>query len=109
MTGAVERHTGSVQIHSLERRREPIGVALPPHLAVRDHVDAGALHVLHCQPRRVVLRLFEERLRHTPELACTHARGKPVAEAIAIDQPGRLRIAPDDRRDDGGALHVLSV
>src|SRR5262245_24065931 len=110
VTGAVERHAGSLQINSLERRRELIGVALPPHFAVRDHVDAGAFHVLHREPRRIVLRLFEVRLGHTPELARAHARREPSTEAVAIDQPGRLRIAPDDCRDDGsGALHALSV
>jgi hypothetical protein len=69
------RHgSGPLRIDSLERQREAVGVALAPDLAVRDDVDAGALHVPDRQNGRIVLRLFEEIARNPPELRCVHAR-----------------------------------
>src|SRR4051794_12856354 len=69
VSGAVERDAGRVEVDAVERRREAVRVALAPHLAVRDDVDAGALHVLHGKPRRIVLRLLEEPLVDAPQLA----------------------------------------
>jgi len=88
-----------VEVDALERGRESIGVALPPHFPVGDHVDAGPLHVLDGEPCRVVLGLLEERLRYLPELTRSHARRQPLSEQLSVDQPVGLRIAPDDRRD----------
>src|SRR5207248_6912010 len=106
VAGAVERDTGLLEVDALERRREPVGVALPPHLAVGDHVDAGALHVLDGETGRVVLGLLEERLGHAPELARPYARRQPLAEPVAVDQPRGLRVAPDDRRDQAHAASL---
>src|SRR6185437_3268127 len=100
VAGAVERDAGVVEVDAVERRREAVRVALTPHLAVGDHVDAGALHVLHREPRRVVLRLLEPLLVDPPQLTGANARRQAVAEALAVDQPVRLRVAPDDGRDD---------
>ena len=116
VAGAVERDAGLVEVDAVERGREAVRVALAPHLAVGDDVDAGALHVLHGEPRRVVLRLLEERLGHAPELARPHARRQPLAEPLAVDQPVGLRVAADDGRDEvrqrryenGDALQALA-
>ena len=101
VAGPIEGDAGLVEVDALERGREAVRVALAAHLAVGDDVDTGSLHVLHRQPRRVVLRLLEVLLGHAPELARAHARRQPGAEALAVDQPVGLRIAPDDRRDEG--------
>ena len=98
MSCPVEGDSRLFEIHAFERRCEPVGVALPPHLAVGHDVHAGALHVGHGKPRRVVLCLLEVRLGHAPQLACSHARRQAAPEALAIDQPVGLRVAPDDRR-----------
>jgi hypothetical protein len=105
VAGAVESHARVVDVDAVERRREAVGVTLPPHLPVGDDVDAGPLHVLHRQPGRVVLGLLEQLLRHPPELARAHARRQPLAETLAVDQPVGLRIAPDDA---GGENHGLA-
>ena len=61
-------------VHALERGSEAVGVALAAHLAVGHDVDAGALHVLDCEPRCVVLRLLEEHLGNPPQLPRADAR-----------------------------------
>ena len=86
VAGAVERHTRCVQVDALERRREAVGVALSAHLAVRDDVDAGALHVGYREPGRVVLRLLEVRLGDPPEPVGADARRQPLAEPFAVDR-----------------------
>jgi hypothetical protein len=100
VAGPVERNAGVVEVDAVERGREPVRVALAPHLAVGDHVHAGPLHVLDGEPRGVVLCLLEVLLRDAPELTCAHARRQPVAEPLSVDQPAGLRIAADDGRDE---------
>jgi len=77
--------------------REEIGVALAPYLPVRDDVEPGVLLCLDGHDRRVVLRLRQERLRDTPQFARTHPRREATGEALAVNQPLRLRIAADER------------
>src|SRR5215207_2972362 len=103
VTRAIERDAGLVEIDAVERGREPVRVALPPHLPVRDHVDACTLHVANGEPCRVVLRLLQERLRYSPERARSHARRQTLAEPLPVDQPVGLGIAPDDRREQNAA------
>jgi hypothetical protein len=55
----------------------------------------AGFQVLHRQAGRVVLRC-QPRLRHAPEVTRAHARRKARAEAVAVDQPLRLRVAADD-------------
>ena len=97
---AIEGDARVVEVDAVERGREAVGVALAPHLAVGDHVDAGPLHVGDREPGRVVLRLLELRLRHAPELTRAHARRQPVREPLPVDQPVRLRVAPDNRGEE---------
>ena len=106
---AVERDPGVVEVDALERRREPVRVALAAHLAVGDHVDPGPLHVGDRKTGRVVLRLLEVRLGHAPELARADARRQAIAEPLAVDQPVGLRIAPDDGRDESSGTHGRPV
>ena len=96
---AVERDARVVEVDAVEGRRKAVRVALPPHLPVGDDVDARELHVLHGEPRRVVLRFLEVLLRDPPELERAHARWEPVAEPLTVDQPVGLRVAADDGCD----------
>ncbi len=57
MAGAVERRAGIVDVDAFERGGEAVGVALAPHLAVGDDVEAGALLVVDGEQGCVVLRL----------------------------------------------------
>ena len=98
MTGSIQRNAGGVQVDTVEGGREPVGVALATHLAVRDDVDARTLHVRHRDPGRIVLCLLEVRLRDAPELAGSHSRRQPRPQPLSIDQPVGLRIAPDHGR-----------
>ena len=100
MAGAVERDARVVEVDAVEGGREAVRVALPPHLPVGDDVDARELHVLHGEPRRVVLGFLEVLLRDPPELERAHARWEPVAEPLTVDQPVGLRVAADDGRDE---------
>ena len=97
MAGAIDRDAGVVEIDAVERGREAVRVALPAHLAVADHVDAGFLHVSDREQRGVVLSLLQEAFFYAPELSRAHARRKAAAEAFAVDQPFRLWIAAHDR------------
>ena len=80
-------------VHALERGREPVRVALAPHLAIGHDIDAGALLIADRQHCRVVLRLLEPCLIHAPELARSRARRNDLGKPRAIDQPIRLRVA----------------
>jgi hypothetical protein len=92
MAAAVERRARVVDVDAVERRGEAIGVALPAHLAVGDDVEPGALLVGDRQPRRVVLGLLEVGRIDPPQLARADARGEPLAQPLAVDQPVWLRI-----------------
>ena len=67
VTAGPARHDRRVvDIESLERGREPVGVALAPDLPVRDDVEPCALLVGDRERGGVVLGLGEIRLRDTP-------------------------------------------
>jgi hypothetical protein len=53
---------------------------------------------VHGDDRRVVDRLLVVLDRHAPELRDAHARREAGGEALAVQQPVRLRIAPHERR-----------
>ena len=103
MTGAVESRTGIVDVDPFERGREAVGIAFTPHLAVGDDVETGALLVADRQPRCIVLRLVEPFGRHPPQFARAHPRRKAPRQILAVDQPVRLGIRPDQR----GRQHLL--
>ena len=75
MAGSVERNARLVEVDPVERSREAVAVALAPHLAVGQDVDARPLHVGDREPGRVVLRLLEIRLGDAPQLPRADARG----------------------------------
>src|SRR5690349_7597428 len=85
MAGAIERRPRIIEIHSLEGRGEAVRVTLAPDLAVGHDVETSVLLGANREQRRVVLRLFEERLRDTPELLRAHPRRKAAGELCAID------------------------
>src|SRR5207247_1396317 len=80
-----------------ERGRKPVEICLATHLAVRHDIDAGALLIANGNQRRIVLRLFEQRGGHPPELSHPDARRRIRGEQRSVDEPLRLRIRPDDR------------
>ena len=90
--GAVELRThfaGLFGVDAVQRRGEPVGVALATDLPVGDDVDSGTLHVADCHDRGVVLGLlqyasgFHQRssawVRGTPGRA--GRRGPPASRA----------------------------
>ena len=97
MAGAVERGAGIVDVDAVERGGEAVGIALAAHLAVGDDVEADLLLVADRQQRGVVLRLLQPFGRDPPQLLRAHARRKAPGELLAVDQPFRLRIGPDQR------------
>ena len=98
MAAAVERRARVVDVDARERGREPVRVALPARLAVRDDVEPGPLLVADREQRRVVLRLLQVLRVDAPQLGRAHARREPAAEALAIDQPVGLRVRADEAR-----------
>jgi hypothetical protein len=100
VTCPIERDARRVEVDTVERRGEPVRVALAAHLSVGDDVDSCTLHVGDGEPGRVVLGLLEMRIRDAPELASPHPRRQPRPQPLAIDEPVGLRVAPDDRRDE---------
>jgi hypothetical protein len=93
MPRAIERGARVIQVDPLERRREAIAVALAPDFPVGHDVDTGRFLRADGQQRGVVLRLFQPRFRHAPQLARAHAGRKPPGELGAIDEPIRLWVA----------------
>ena len=89
MTGPIERGPRLVEVEALERIRKVVRVALAADLAVRDDVDPRLLHVLHGEPRRVVLRLYEPGLVHAPQLVRgTRGGSLPASFSRSISQSG---------------------
>jgi hypothetical protein len=83
-----------VEIDAVERGRKMVGVALARLLAVADDIEAGAFLLAHRQNCRVVLRGFPMILVDQPEVigAQSHHR---FDQFVAVDQPVRLRVGPD--------------
>ena len=98
MARSIERRSRVVEIDAVERRGKPVRVALAPDLAVGDDVEAGVFLGADGDERGVVLRVGEVRLRQPPQFLRAHARQKPPGELRAVDQPFRLRVAPNQRR-----------
>ena len=94
---AVKRGARVVDVHAVQRGREPVGVALPAHLAVGDDVQARVLLRPDGQQRRVLLSLPEVGRIHPPQFQRPGPRREPVGEPLAVDQPVRLRVAADER------------
>ena len=96
---------GVVDVDTRERVREAVRVALAARLTVGDEIDPGALLVPDGEERGVVLGLLQVLGSHAPELARKGARRRPLREPLAVDQPVRLRVAPDDSRLEQPAAH----
>ena len=64
-----------VGVDALEHKRETIGVAFPPDLAVGHDVDTGALHIADREDGRVVLCGFEELCLGTRQISGAWMRG----------------------------------
>ena len=96
-----------VAVHAVERGGETVGVALAPHLAVGDDVDAGALLVADREQGGVVLRLLEPGRLDAPQLARASARRNDLRQAPAVDQPVGLRVAADQCRGQQGVRETF--
>ena len=89
MAAAIERGARVVEVDTLERGGEAVGVALAPDLAVGDDVEAGALLGADRQDRGVILRLGQVLRADTPQLGGAHARRKrPASLARSINHSG---------------------
>ena len=98
-SGRARRHLGRiVAIHPFKRGRKSIGVAFPPNFTVGDDIDSRALLIADRENCCVVLRLVEQGSFHSPKVARTGSRWDDVGQAPSVDQPVRLRIAPDQGR-----------
>ncbi len=98
---------GILVVDPFERRREAVGVALAPHLAVGDDVDAGPFHVADGQQGGIVLRLLAGTgpARATaPWSACA---ARPCISICAIHQPVGLRVGSDDGGLQQGLGHEV--
>ena len=100
---------GIVDVDAFERGGEAVGIALAPHLAVGDDVEAGAFLVADGEQRGVVLRLVEKFRRDPPQLLGAHARRKAAGELLAVDQPVRLRVGADQRGRQQGQRHCVRL
>ena len=93
---------GIVEVHPFERCGKAVRVALPPHLAIGDDVDAGAFLFPDRQHRRIVLGLFEQPGGNAPERLEADTRRHAGGEEAAVDEPVGLRVGTDD----GGGKHA---
>ena len=96
VAAAVEGRAGVVDVDPVERRREPVGVALAPHLTVGHDVEPGELLIADGEDRGVVLRLLQPLGRDSPELRGTDAGREPTGKPLPVDQPVRLRVRTDE-------------
>jgi hypothetical protein len=87
MPGAVERRAGIVEIDTVERRREAVGIAFAADLAVGHDVQPGVLLRPDGEQRRVVLRLLQVLRRDAPEFARPYPRWKAARQFLAVDEP----------------------
>ena len=93
----------------LERRGQPVGIALAAHFAVADNVDSRQFLIGEGDDRCVILRLGKKRRRHTPKLLRTNARRQTALQLFAINQPVGLRIAAHDGRRKDGQMHGRKI
>ena len=96
VAAAVQRRSRVVDVHSVKRRRETVGVALPADLAVGDDVEAGVLLGADGQQGGVSLRLLEELRCDAPQLTRAHSGREAAGQPAAVNQPVRLRIASNE-------------
>src|SRR5205814_4534738 len=61
-------------------------------------VEAGVFLGADGKPRRIVLRLGEERFGNAPELSRADARREASCELRAVDEPFRLRVTAYEGR-----------
>ena len=83
------------RVEPVEREAEIVGIALAPHLAVADDIDADALHLADRDDRRVVLRLLEVRRRGC---ARSRARGRAARRAFRARRGRSANRAADSCR-----------
>src|SRR3954466_7274281 len=81
--GAVWRLARVIAVDTVERGRETVGIAFAPLLTVGNDVEPGALLLVDCDQRRVILRGFELVGGNAPQLARPHPRRHLLAETRA--------------------------
>src|SRR5258706_902270 len=106
MPRAVETLARVVDVDTLQRGGEAVGIALAADFAVGDDIDARLLLRADRQQRGVILRLREPGVRDAPQLLRAQARREALAELVAVDQPVGLRGTADQRgRKKQGLIH----
>src|SRR5208283_4039637 len=95
MSRPVERATGIVDVHPVERGGKPIGITLAANFTVGDNVEPSFLLRFD---RRVILRLGQKRFGDSPKFARAHSRRESARELGAVDQPFWLWVAAHERR-----------
>ena len=109
VAAAVERGPRVVDVDALERGGEAVRVALAPHLAVGDDVEAGPLLIADGEDGGVVLRLLEPLRADPPELVGPHPRREARRQLLSIDEPVGLRVgAHEGGREELGHGTSLS-
>ena len=88
---------GIVEIDSFERCGETIGIAFAANFTVGDDIQAGAFLGAYREDGGIILRLFEEFGRNTPQIGGADAGRQAVRKLGAIDQPIRLGIGSHQR------------
>ena len=103
-SGPAHDDGGVVHIDAIQGQGEAVGIALSPHFAIGDDVDAGPLHVADRDQGGVILRLFQRIFGHPPNGLQPHPGHHIIAHQNgAVDQPIWLRIAS---HDGGGQKRV---
>ena len=92
MAAPIERCTGVLDVHALERGGESIRITFASNLAVGNDVQSGALLIADRADRRIILRFFEKLGGNPPQFFRASARRKSAGKFLPIDQPVRLRI-----------------
>ena len=90
VAAAVERRARVVDVDAVERGREAVRVAFSADLAVGDDVEARRFLGSDREHGRIVLRLGEQLLRDTPQLARPHPRREtaPARRARSMSHSG---------------------
>jgi hypothetical protein len=89
MARPVQRGAGIIDIDAIERGGEPVGIAFPANLAIRNDIEAGTFLRPDGEKRRIVLRFEKMRLIDTPEFRGANRGGnRPRSFSRSISQSG---------------------
>jgi hypothetical protein len=99
-SGAADDRAGMLEVDTLERVGEVVGVALAADLPVGDDAEPGALLVGDGHDDSVVLSVAQPCGVDAPELPRAQAGRQALVERLPIDEPVRLGVGADEARGD---------